>query len=69
MRAPEIEGEVAKVVARVVTRFGDRDEVSVEDDVVYLTRAGDRWVLAKPSSTLYRAAGVADVPPTVLSPP
>lgn len=69
VRAPEIEGEVAKVVARVVTRFGDRDEVSVEDDVVYLTRAGDRWVIAKPSSTLYRAVGIADVPPTVLSPP
>lgn len=66
---PEIDGDVAKLVATVVTRFADRDEVSVEDDIVYLVRADDGWVLAKPSSTLYRAVGIADVPPTVLSPP
>jgi hypothetical protein len=66
---PQIDGETAKLVATVVTRFADRDEVSVEDDIVYLTRAGDGWVIAKPSSTLYRAVGIADVPPTVLSPP
>ena len=49
--------------------FADRDEASVEDDVVYLVRAGGRWLVAKPSSTLYRAVGIADVPPSVLSPP
>ena len=52
-----------------MTHFADRDEVSVEDDVVYLSRTGDRWLIAKPSSTLYRAVGIADVPPSVLSPP
>jgi hypothetical protein len=65
----EIDGEAAKVVATVVTRFADRDEPSIEDDVVYLTRAGDGWVLAKPSATLYRAVGIADIPLSVLAPP
>jgi hypothetical protein len=62
-------GGEAKVVATVVTRFADRDEVSVEDDVIYLVRDGGRWLVAKPSSTLYRAVGIADVPPSVLTPP
>jgi hypothetical protein len=65
----EVDGATAKVVATVVTRFADRDEVSIEDDVVYLERAGDGWVVAQPSSTLYRAVGIADIPPSVLSPP
>ena len=52
------------------TRFADRGEVSVEDDVVYLVREdGAGWLIAKPSSTLYRAVGIADVPPSVLAPP
>jgi hypothetical protein len=62
-------GGAAKVVATVLTTFADREEVSVEDDVVYLTRTGGRWLIAKPSATLYRAVGVADIPPSVLSPP
>jgi hypothetical protein len=62
-------GDEAKVVATVVTRFADRAEESVEDDIVYLVRGGGRWLVAKPSSTLYRAVGIADVPPSVLSPP
>ena len=57
------------MVATVVTTFADRDERSVEDDVVYLVRAGGRWLVAKPSTTLYRAVGIADVPPSVISPP
>jgi hypothetical protein len=62
-------GDEAKVIATVVTQFADRPEVSVEDDIVYLVRGGGRWLVAKPSSTLYRAVGIADVPPSVLSPP
>lgn len=62
-------GDQAKVVATVVSEFADREEPSVEDDVVYLVRDGGRWLVAKPSTTLYRAVGIADVPPTVLSPP
>jgi hypothetical protein len=65
----ELEGSTAKLVVTVVTRFADRDELSIEDDVVYLERSGRRWLIAKPSSTLYRAVGVADVPPSVLAPP
>ena len=57
-------------MATVVTRFADRDEPSVEDDIVYLPRPADNsdWVIAKPSATLYRAIG-AEAPPAVLAPP
>ena len=65
----EVQGDEAKVVATTVTEFSDRDEPSIEDDVVYLVRSGDDWLIAKPSSTLYRSVGVADVPPSVLAPP
>jgi hypothetical protein len=64
-----LDGERATVVATVVTRFADREEVSIEDDVVYLVRDASSWSIAKPSSTLYRAVGIADVPPSVLTPP
>jgi len=71
VRVTELDGDhgTAKVIATVTTTYADRDEGSVEDDVVYLTRSGSGWLVAKPSATLYRAIGVADVPPTVLSPP
>ncbi len=69
VRSVEIDGADAKIVATTVTRFADRGERSIEDDVVYLQRWGDRWLIAKPSSTLYRAVGIADVPPAVLTPP
>ncbi len=69
VRVAELDAESAKVIATVVTRFADRDEPSIEDDIIYLTRAGDRWLIAKPSSSLYRAVGIADIPPSVLTPP
>jgi hypothetical protein len=69
LRVSEIDDTSATVVATVVTDFSDRDEPSIEDDLIYLTRAGDRWLIAKPSATLYRAVGIADVPPSVLAPP
>ena len=59
----------AKIVVTVVSSFADRDEPSIEDDVVYLTRSAGEWLLAQPSSTLYRAVGIADLPPSVLAPP
>lgn len=68
LRVSALDDGSATVVATVVSHFADRED-SVEDDVVYLTRAGDRWLVAKPSATLYRAVGIADVPPSVLSPP
>ena len=71
IRVAELDGahRAAKVIATVLTTYSDRDEGSVEDDVVYLVRSGAGWLVAKPSATLYRAVGVADVPPTVLAPP
>ncbi len=59
----------ARATATVVSDFADREEASVEDDVIYLVRRGGEWVIAKPSSTLYRAIGTPDVPPDVLRPP
>lgn len=72
IRSVELEGggKGATVTATVITRFADRDEPSIEDDVVYLGRLGDgdAWWVSKPSATLYRAIG-AEVPPSALTPP
>jgi hypothetical protein len=65
----EVDGDAAKVVATTITLFADRDEPSIEDDVVYLVRRDGGWLLAKPSSILYRAVGIADIPPSVLAAP
>jgi hypothetical protein len=62
-------GRTATVLASIRTDFADRDEPSYEDDIIYLTRSSGQWLLTKPSATLYRAVGVADVPLAVLSPP
>lgn len=62
-------GDGGTVFATVFTRFADRPEPSVEDDPIYLRRTGGRWRVAQPSLTLYRAVGIAEPPPTVLSPP
>lgn len=59
----------ARVTATVTHRFADRKFPSVEDDVIYLDRAGDDWLLAKPSGTLYRAVGYPEPPLRSLSPP
>jgi hypothetical protein len=59
----------ARVTAPIVTTFADRDEPSIEDDIVYLAAKGDRYVVAKASTALYRAVGIADIPPEVISPP
>jgi hypothetical protein len=64
-----LDGERASATVTTVTRFADRDQPSIEDDVVHLRREGGRWRIAKASSTLYRAVGIADVPPRVLASP
>jgi hypothetical protein len=61
--------ERARVSATVTHRFSDRKYVSVEDDVVYLQRVGGRWLLAKPSATLYRAVGYESPPLAAFRPP
>lgn len=59
----------ARVTATVTHRFADRNYPSVEDDVIYLDHAGDRWLLAKPSGTLYRVVGYPEPPLRALTPP
>jgi hypothetical protein len=59
----------ARVTATVTHHFADRRYVSVEDDVIYLERVGGRWLLAKPSGTLYRAVGYREPPLQALAPP
>jgi hypothetical protein len=65
----DTEGDDATVFATVFTRFADRPEPSIEDDPIYLRRDGGRWLVAQPSLTLYRAVGIAEPPPAVISPP
>ncbi len=59
----------ARIIATVTHHFSDRKYVSVEDDVIYLERAGGRWLLAKASATFYRAVGYAQPPLRAFSPP
>jgi hypothetical protein len=67
---PEDLGEGrTRVSATVTHRFSDRKYVSVEDDVVYLGRVSGRWLLAKPSGTLYRAVGYPEPPLDAFAPP
>jgi hypothetical protein len=64
-----IDGADARVVATLVTQFAGQREPSIEDDVVYVQQRGGRWLIVKPSAALYRAIGVGDIPPSVISPP
>jgi hypothetical protein len=59
----------ARATVTVTHHFSDRKYVSVEDDVIYLERTGGRWLLAKPSGTLYRAVGYAQPPLRAFAPP
>ena len=59
----------ARISATVTHHFSDRKYVSVEDDVIYLQRLGGRWLLAKPSATLYRAVGYESPPLAAFTPP
>jgi hypothetical protein len=69
IRAVSVEGVGARVTATVVHRFADRKYTSVEDDVIYLRPAGERWLLAKPSGTFYRAIGYPEPPLRAFEPP
>jgi hypothetical protein len=59
----------ARVTATVTHDFTDRNYVSVEEDVIYLDQVDGRWLLAKPSGTLYRAVGYPEPPLRALAPP
>lgn len=67
--AVSVGGERARVTATVVHHFSDRRQPSLEEDVIYLDRVGDRWLLAKPSATLYRAVGYPEPPLRAFTPP
>lgn len=62
-------GGAARLTGTVVHRFAGGREPLIEDDVVYLDEVGDRWLIAKPSATFYRAIGARDVPIDALTPP
>jgi hypothetical protein len=59
----------ARVTATVTHDFSDRNYVSLEEDVIYLDRLADRWLLAKPSGSFYRAVGYPEPPLRALTPP
>ena len=59
----------ARVTATVSHDFSDRPEPSVEEDVIYLDRVGDAWLVAKPSASFYRAIGYPEPPLRALTPP
>ena len=63
-----VEGRSARVVATLSTRFADRGQASIEDDIVYLRLVAGDWRVAKPSATLYRAIG-REPSPAAISPP
>jgi hypothetical protein len=67
--AVSVEGGGARATATVTHRFADRDYPSVEEDVIYLRSRGGRWLLAKPSATLYRAVGYPEPPLRAFTPP
>ena len=65
----QVDGDSARVVATVFTEYADVREPTIEDDIIYLSRKGDGWLVVKPSATLYRAVGIADIPLEALEPP
>ena len=43
----QVAGDSARVVATVFTVYADVREPTIEDDIIYLTRTGDRWLIAQ----------------------
>ncbi len=67
--AVSVGGGRARLTATVTHRFADRNYRSVEEDVIYLEQNGGRWLLVKPSGTLYRAIGYPEPPLRAFAPP
>jgi hypothetical protein len=59
----------ARVTATIVTEFADRDQPSIEDDLIYLVEVDGEWRVARPSAVLYRAVGKPEVPLEAVAPP
>ena len=64
-----LSGDRARVTLEVLHRFADRRYPSLEDDLIYLRRSDDRWLVAQASATLYRAVGYAEPPLRAFAPP
>lgn len=62
LTAVSVGADSARVTATVVHTFADRNYPSVEEDVIYLDREGERWLIAKPSGSFYRAVGYPEPP-------
>lgn len=69
LKAVSVGDDTARVTATVTHDFADRSYTSVEEDVIYLDRAGDEWLIAKPSGSFYRAVGYPEPPLRALTPP
>jgi hypothetical protein len=69
MKPEALGDDRARVTTTVTHHFSDRKYVSVEDDVIYLEKVDGRWLIAKPSATLYRAVGYAQPPLRAFAPP
>lgn len=69
LTAVSVDENRARVTATVSHDFSDRPEPSVEEDVIYLDRSGDAWLVAKPSASFYRAIGYPEPPLRALTPP
>ncbi len=68
-RSIVVHGSTARATVTMRTTFADNREPSIEDDVIYLDRSGAKWLVAKPSATIYRAIGAASPPISALAPP
>ena len=62
-------GAGVRATVTIVDRYAGNPQPSIEDDVVYLAHSGGRWLIEKPSVTVYRAIGTPDPPPSVLAAP
>jgi hypothetical protein len=69
VRSVAIDGRHARVTATVRTTFADNRGPSIEDDVIYMARQGRRWLIVKPSATIYFAIGAREAPLSSVSPP
>jgi hypothetical protein len=63
------DGDNARVTLEVYHRFSDRKNPSVEDDVIFLERRADAWLVTQADATLYRAVGYPEPPLRAYAPP
>jgi hypothetical protein len=66
-------GDRVQLSAAITTEFADRNEPSIESDIVFLEPVGKgerkTYRLMKAPGSLWRAVGQPDIPPSVITPP